>query len=107
MANRRTAALITGVVVMAALAGCAAGTNPAARTGADAAGFWWGLWHGVIAPVTFVVSLFDHDVSIYEVQNNGGWYDLGFLLGLSCVFGGGGRAGGVPRSRRRRVGADA
>jgi hypothetical protein len=45
------------------------------------AGFWIGLWHGVIAPITFLISLFVSSVNIYEVHNNGGWYDFGFVLG--------------------------
>jgi hypothetical protein len=77
----------------ALLAACAAGVNPAVDTpaaGGGVAGFWLGLWHGAIAPITFVISLFSDGVSVYEVHNGGGWYDFGFLLALSCVFGGGG-----------------
>lgn len=44
-------------------------------------GFLYGLLHGFITPVSFVVSLFDDKVAIYAVNNRGGWYDLGFLLG--------------------------
>jgi len=51
--------------------------------GADPAGFWTGLWHGIICPLTFIVSLFDDDVAIYEINNNGGWYDFGFLIGVA------------------------
>ena len=29
--------------------------------GAKAAGFWAGLWHGLICPITFLVSLFSHN----------------------------------------------
>ena len=54
---------------------------------AKPAGFWAGVWHGNIAPITFVVSLFNKDVSIYETHNNGAWYNLGFLLGVSSAFG--------------------
>ena len=54
------------------------------------AGFWQGLWHGFISPVTLVMSLFKEDVSMYEVHNNGGWYNFGFLLGTMMIFGGGG-----------------
>lgn len=46
-------------------------------------GFWHGLLHGFITPVSFVTSLFQDDVAIYAVNNSGGWYDLGFLLGSS------------------------
>jgi hypothetical protein len=53
------------------------------------AGFWRGLWHGLVAPITFLVSLFTDRVSMYEVHNSGAWYDLGFLMGLCAVLGGG------------------
>jgi hypothetical protein len=71
-----------------ALAGCAPAGNPLEDTaaafrcctawGESSAGFWLGLWHGIITPVTFVISLFSSAVGIYEVHNNGGWYDTGF-----------------------------
>ena len=54
---------------------------------AKSAGFWAGFWHGNIAAITFVVSLFNKGVSIYETHNNGGWYNFGFLLGVSSLFG--------------------
>ena len=83
------------------LSACAAGVNPeagAAAQSGDVAGFWLGLWHGIIAPVTFVISLFTDDVNIYEVHNNGNWYDFGFVVGAGIILGGGGSQG----SRRRR-----
>ncbi len=52
------------------------------------AGFWLGLWHGLISPVAFVISLFSSNVHFYEVHNNGGWYNFGFLLGASSTLGG-------------------
>lgn len=80
---------------------CAAGANtaidiPSAEGGV--AGFWLGLWHGIIVPVTFIVSLFSDAVSVYEVHNTGGWYDFGFLLGASVFLGG---SGAGARSGRR------
>ena len=45
-----------------------------------------GLWHGIIAPITLVVSFFNSDVHIYEVHNAGSEYDLGFMLGLGLIF---------------------
>lgn len=81
------------------LSSCAAGTNPSAGTGEDPAGFLLGLWHGIILPITFVISLFTDDVSVYEVVNNGNWYDFGFVLGVMISLGGGGAGA---RSRRRR-----
>lgn len=83
-----------GLVVLLAccviFAGCAPGLNEQINTVNSegiVAGFWRGLWHGLIAPITFVVSLFARNVQVYEVHNNGGWYNFGFLLGMSAVFG--------------------
>jgi hypothetical protein len=45
-----------------------------------------GLWHGIIAPVTLVISFFNSDVHMYEVHNAGSEYDLGFLLGVGLVI---------------------
>jgi len=55
-------------------------------------GFWSGLWHGIIAPFTFFVSLFSDSVAIYAINNNGGWYDFGFVIGAGIIFGGSGKA---------------
>jgi hypothetical protein len=86
------------------LAACAAGPNELAGTDPEAAGFWLGLWQGLISPITFVVSLFNPDVNIYEVNNNGNWYDFGFILGVASAFSSGGRASGAaPRMRRKRT----
>jgi hypothetical protein len=58
--------------------------------GATPAGFWAGLWHGLISPITFLVSLLSPNVRIYETNNRGRWYDFGFIIGVSGAFGGGG-----------------
>lgn len=81
------------VVLVVMVTACVAGPNPEVGTapeGENVAGFWPGLWHGIIAPVTFVISLFTDNVNFYEVQNNGNWYDFGFVLGAGILFGGGG-----------------
>lgn len=94
----RAAVLATVLIAALALSACAAGPNDVARSHAPhLAGFWLGLWHGIICPVTFVISLFTDTVNIYEVHNNGNWYNFGFVLGAGILFGGGSHAG----SRRR------
>jgi hypothetical protein len=35
----------------------------------------------MILTISFIVSLFDNDVAVYAVNNTGGLYDLGFVLG--------------------------
>jgi len=90
----RRALLAAGLVLaVLALAACAAGANSAVDTPAadgDVAGFWMGLWHGLILPITFIISLFTESVSVYEVHNSGGWYDAGLVLGAACSLGGSG-----------------
>jgi hypothetical protein len=58
--------------------------------GAPRAGFWAGFWHGLVAPLTFIISLFNSNVGIYETNNRGRLYDFGFILGVSAALGGGG-----------------
>ncbi len=85
------------------LAACAPGPNTllgvVLTPGEKVAGFWLGLWHGLITPITFVVSLFTREVNVYEVHNNGAWYNFGYLMGVITAFGGGGGAAG--RRKRR------
>ena len=45
-----------------------------------------GLWHGIIAPITLVLSFFNADIHMYEVHNAGSEYDLGFLLGVTLII---------------------
>ena len=99
--SRELLALAVAVGLGLLLAGCAASSNELAGGAADA-GFWQGLWHGLISPVTFIVSLFNEDVGIYEVRNTGGWYDFGFMAGVSTVFGGLGRGGQAASARSTR-----
>jgi hypothetical protein len=63
-----------------------------ALPGAEPAGFLAGFWHGIICPIVFLVGLFVDGVRIYETNNSGLWYDLGFILGASGSLGGTGAA---------------
>lgn len=93
MSLRTWLRLIALVVVAATLSGCAGPNVLAGTPGArGVAGFWAGLWHGLICVITFVISLFKHDVQVYEVHNNGSWYNFGFILGAMVSLGGGGRS---------------
>ncbi|MDY0231417.1 MAG: hypothetical protein RBR88_02925, partial [Candidatus Saccharicenans sp.] len=73
-------------------ASCTPGPNTVEKTpdkDGHIAGFLSGLWHGFISPVTFIVSLFTKNVRIYEIHNNGGWYNFGFVLGAGLFLQGG------------------
>lgn len=80
--NVKSIALLAGVLLLSACA-----TAPLAVEGTR--GFLWGLFDGAVAPIAFVVSWFSDTVGIYGVPNSGGWYDFGFLLGLTAWAGGG------------------
>ncbi len=85
--------LVLGLVLLLAVS-CAPGPNTLAGSANEegkVAGFWLGLWHGFITPFTFIISLFNRNVAIYELHNSGALYNLGYLLGLSVIFGGSGR----------------
>ena len=97
---KRAAMLMAILLAVGLLASCAPGSNPAAGAGEDVAGFWKGLWHGLITFFTFIISLFNDNVSIYEVKNNGGWYNFGFLIGIMAFWGGG--SGGACSGKKRR-----
>lgn len=74
------------------LSSCAAGPNKLEKTPDEegkVAGFFTGIWHGLISPITFVISVFSKNVRFYEVHNNGTWYNFGFVLGAGLFLSGG------------------
>jgi hypothetical protein len=95
--------LVLVILFVSILAGCAPGANQSkgvANQHDVVAGFWLGFWQGFIAPFVYVASLFKNDLCIYEIHNNGAWYNFGYLFGLACLLGGGGNrtAGRKPRN---------
>lgn len=94
--------IIAVVMLILLVVSCTAGVNQMQdKPDKDGkiAGFWRGLWNGFIILLSFIISLFNDNVTIYEVHNSGGWYNFGFLLGIMCFFGG---SGGGAASRKRR-----
>lgn len=82
------------VSALLVLAACTAhqATTPVAPVDPAGPGFLLGLWHGFIFPVAWFLSLVIHDINIYAVPNNGGWYNFGYFLGI-VVFGVGANRG--------------
>lgn len=92
------------LVLIFILSGCVAGPNELEQkpnTEGKIAGFFMGLWHGLIAPITFIISIFTKNVRFYEVHNNGFWYNFGFVLGAGLFLSGGILGKGRRRRRKR------
>jgi hypothetical protein len=85
--NRWTLLFIaSSLLLITVLAGCfpVEGGRPAENR----SGFFMGIWHGWIAPISLIVGIFDRTVRVYETTNTGWWYDLGFYMAIISGFGG-------------------
>jgi len=76
------------IALALALSACASQIPESVSQAEDVPGFWWGLWHGFVFPWAWIGSLFDSDIAVYAVPNRGGWYDLGFFIGITVLGGG-------------------
>ena len=90
--------LLLPVVIL--LTSCAAGDTQ--FTAESPAGFWYGLWHGIISIISLIIHIFNDNVLVYETNNSGGWYDFGFLLGVIVVWGGGSHASCKSAAQKKR-----
>lgn len=77
---------ICGLILFAiSLSGCAEVTPIYDCVTDDPYGFLGGLWHGIVSPFSFIGSLFSKNIAMYAVNNNGGWYDFGFVIGSGIL----------------------
>lgn len=70
------------LLIFLILSGCADYVPLEQAANIPKVGFWHGLWHGIIFPIAWVISLFSKSTAIYAIYNNGGWYDFGFFIGV-------------------------
>lgn len=76
------------LIIMVLLTGCADVSHiqeclpPSEHT----YGFWGGTWHGMITWFSFFGSLFSDDIAVYAVNNNGAWYNFGFVGGFFLML---------------------
>ena len=87
MKNRVIIFVVLLAIGIILFTGCVPGGG--SYTADSPAGFFWGLWHGFIALFTLIGSLFSDYVNIYEVYNTGLGYNIGFLIGVNSLLGGG------------------
>lgn len=76
--------LFVALIATLTLTGCAHSNNTevSIQAGEHIYGFWGGTWHGMISGFSFIGSLFDNSIRVYAVNNNGHWYDFGFVGGF-------------------------
>jgi hypothetical protein len=92
--NYRNAIALLGIAASVLLLSCLPGDGKA--TPADPAGFFSGVWHGWVAPISLIVGIFKRSIRVYEAANSGWWYDFGFYIAIVGGF------GGLALSRKRR-----
>ena len=90
------------LMALITIVGCMPGDG--SYTAEEPAGFFWGVWHGLIAPISLIWGLFNSEIRLYEPLNSGWAYDLGFYIavvgGFSSFFSSGGN------KRKKRENAD-
>lgn len=86
MIKRLSILAIILTLVLMTMTGCIPGDGT--YTVAHKAGFFWGIWHGWMAPLSLIIGFFNRNIRIYEVFNTGWLYDLGFYAAIISGFGG-------------------
>ncbi len=86
MAKKRSYGLFLIILVLISLTACVPGDG--VNTLSNPAGFFYGIWHGWLAPLTLLLHFFDSNIRLYEVYNVGWWYDFGFYMAIISGFGG-------------------
>jgi len=86
MLPKRTWVLLTLVSILLLLTACM--PHPTTAIKAPPAGFFRGVWHGWIAPLSLIIGFFSDATRIYEPNNTGWWYDFGFYIAVISGFGG-------------------
>ena len=77
-------AVILGLVHFVGFAGY--GSKWALQVKDHLAGFGVGLAHGFLSVIALVTSFFNRSVNIYEINNTGIGYNIGFVLGACFWF---------------------
>lgn len=86
MKKKQTLIILLSVISILLITSCVPGSGSNSPT--NPAGFFKGIWHGWVAPVSLIWGLFEPNIRIYEINNSGWWYDLGFYISIISGFGG-------------------
>jgi hypothetical protein len=86
MLQNRISLIIKVIILIILFTSCMPGGG--SSTTDDPSGFFMGIWHGWIAPISLIVGFFNTEIRIYEIYNTGWWYDFGFYIAIIGGFGG-------------------
>jgi len=86
MKKKKVALAVLAIILMFLITGCFPGGG--SSTPHAPAGFFSGIWHGWIAPISLIYGFFNPAIRVYEVNNTGWWYDFGFYIAIIAGFGG-------------------
>ena len=84
--------------MMLLISGCVPGDGT--NNAQNPAGFFSGVWHGWIAPLSLIIGVFNEDIRLYEPFDSGWWYDFGFYIAVISGF------GGISLFRRKKADRD-
>ncbi|WP_189604812.1 hypothetical protein [Salinimicrobium marinum] len=83
MKSKRLITIVLFLFLVLCLTSCA----PAGPTEYEY-GFFSGVWHSFISPISVIGSAFSSEIAVYAVTNNGFWYYSGCAIELIvfCVI---------------------
>ncbi len=84
MKTKKTISILILLAVIISLTSCA----PANYAHSEA-GFFSGIWHGIIFVFSLIGKLFGANIGLYAEHNSGFFYWLGFIIGIGGLSGGG------------------
>lgn len=83
MKTTKIISLLAIILVALFAVSCAPASPVVVDTTQHVYGFWGGVWHGGILFFDWIAQLFSDNVGLYAFNNNGGWYNFGFFLGVN------------------------
>jgi len=83
--KKRWVSLVFVLFLALLMTGCLPGNG--SYSADQPAGFFSGIWHGWIAPLSLILSIFNPDIRVYEPLNTGWWYDFAFYVAIVGGFG--------------------
>lgn len=84
--NRHFILVLILVLIIGLISSCM--PNPTEAANPKPSGFFKGVWHGWIAPISLIVGFFNDTTRVYDPHNTGWWYDFGFYMAIISGFGG-------------------